>query len=189
MKSKSLEQYKTTDVKTFTFLRDPLGHFLSGLVESYFKKLGAGSKPNMTSALVARMNGRRASYHKARKILDSLIFGNDHMFLIRELAQSNHFSVQSYSLLKWKPMVIGYLENFDADWIRINKALGVNISYFPRSEHPTSNDPMNLKHSLLAVLNKQPRYMRAVCRLLMVDYICLQYQLPDVCANMTTELQ
>jgi hypothetical protein len=186
MKKKSQERYGTDDIKVFTFMRDPLSHFLSGLVESYFKKLGVGSRPNMTDALITRMRHRRAGYHKARHLLDALIFGNDHMFLARELAQLSHFSVQSYSLLKWQPAAIGFLESFEEDWRWVNRELGLDVPYHPRSAHPTSQDPMSLKQSLLQVLSKQPRYLRAVCRLLMVDYICLQYSLPEVCSNMTT---
>jgi hypothetical protein len=76
IKKKSLERYRTDDIKVFKFMRDPLSHFLSGLVESYFKKLGVGSRPNMaTDALIiTRMRHRRAGYHKARHLLDALIF-------------------------------------------------------------------------------------------------------------------
>jgi hypothetical protein len=86
--------------------------------------------------IITRMRHRRAGYHKARHLLDALIFifGNDHMFLARELAQLSHFSVQSYSLLKWQPAAIGFLGSFEEDWRWVNRELGLdNVSYHASS--------------------------------------------------------
>jgi hypothetical protein len=45
-----------------------------------------------------------------------------------------------------------------------------------------SKDPNNARQSLLALFAAEPQYTRAVCHLILVDYICLpMYPLPPEC--------
>jgi hypothetical protein len=40
------------------------------------------------------------------------------------------------------------------------------------------------KAQLKQLFNEEPRYMRAMCHLLIRDYICLGFELPVSCADM-----
>lgn len=184
LKEKAQVQYHTDDVKIFTFVRDPLSHFLSGLVESHYRAIAHGNKEAMTPELAHDLASNQVNSSLARTILYKLISGVDTDFTWNILVERAHFQLQSYALIEWQPDAIGYLEYFEDDWQYVNEFLGLNISFMYRNNHITSQDPMNLKRSLLEVLNKFPKFMRGVCRLLMVDYVCLRYPLPKECAHM-----
>lgn len=191
LKHKAQAKYNTTDIKVFTFMRDPLSHFISGLVESHFRSFGIKNRNMSDTFLAQTIKSNQVGFKFAHHMLDGILFDTDdnRKFISDHLADCTHFAVQSYSLIEWKPDVIGYLENFQDDWQRVNSFLGLNVTYqdsSPELSHPTVGDPMNLKASLLEVLHHMPKYMRAVCRLLMVDYVCLRYTLPRECADMMT---
>lgn len=189
LKKKAKDKYHADDVKVFTFMRDPLSHFISGLVESHFRSFGINDRNISNEHLAETIKSNQVDSKFARKLLDELIVDSktSRQFLKDHLTDCSHFSVQSYSLIKWQPHVIGYLENFKDDWQRVIQFIGLNITYRekpPEMTHPTIGDPMHLKASLLEVLHRFPNYMRAVCRLIMVDYVCLRFPLPRECGGM-----
>lgn len=185
LRSHARERYHVDNLKIFTFLRNPLDHFLSGLVESYFRRLHVGSHPNITKAIEQKMHKREANIEVARRLLHSIILTGDHNYAHNKLAHRSHYYLMSYALLKWKPTWIGYLEEFKTNWTDLNSYLDLQVKYLGAHHHATSDDPMDLRKSLVEVFQKMPYYLRAVCRLLMVDYVCLKFELPPECANMT----
>jgi hypothetical protein len=82
----------------------------------------------------------------------------------------------------------GHLENFSEDWPRLNQYLRAAIPYVGSRRHVSSQDPLHLRASLETLLRTDSSYMRALCRLLLVDYICFpKYKVPADCADMIPE--
>jgi hypothetical protein len=182
----SLSIFKKSVTRSFTFIRDPLSHFVSGVVEAHMRKV-ASAHPKHTPELEALYQKHRVDVNMARTVLNCIIAENESAseYLVGE----QHFSIQSQSMHYWKPGFIGQLENLNTgDWSKLNQYLGTNISFVsrPHHDHESSRDPMNMKGALLELLEADPRYMRAVCHLLMVDYVCMRdlYTLPPQCRNM-----
>ena len=171
--------------RSFTFVRHPISHFVSGVVEAHFRKLGLGSHPKKNPALQAQFDEHRVNISDARTIL-SAILRLDEATVSQYLSATEHYSVQSQSLNYWKPEFIGSLENMAKDWGNLNRYLGTNITFRNYAVHDTSKDPMNMKASLIALLKSEKKYVRALCRILMVDFVCLMdiYKLPPECADM-----
>ena len=176
-------------LQMFTFVRDPLDHFISGLVESYFRGLGFGPHPQLmgdkhmedfTKAVAKNQVGMNMT----KNIVDSLIFGQKQSYLKHKLRQWKHFYPQFFAIRKWQPTYIGYLDNFDEDWAGMQSKLNVNIKYTSDMSHITQGDVFGFKKMLKQLFNEEPKYMRAMCHLLIRDYICLGFDLPGVCADM-----
>ena len=57
-------------------------------------------------------------------------------------------------------------------------------------QHETSKDIYNIKKIFKQLFSERPAYMEALCRILIVDYICLpKYKLPTACAHLESVLQ
>lgn len=171
--------------RTFTFVRHPLSHFISGVVEAQFRKLGLGSHPKEGPSLEAQFKKHTMSVSDAQTILEAIL-KLDGKAVSRYLSATEHYSIQSHSLHYWNPEFVGTLENIDTEWGNLNRYLGSNITLHNYETHDTSHDPMNMKASLLALLRSEKKYLRAICRILLVDFVCLSsvYDLPPECADM-----
>jgi len=88
--------------------------------------------------------------------------------------------------------LIGHLETFKMDWKRIEKAYKIkDYNYLDRlgshvtsANHPVkpAKDPNQARMSFRVAMKEDPRYARAICHLIMLDYICLpEYNLPQEC--------
>ena len=62
--------------------------------------------------------------------------------------------------------------------------LQVKVEYQNVHSHLTQDDIFGLKHSLKTLFVENPSYLRAICHLLIRDYICLGYEFPGPCADM-----
>lgn len=177
--------YSTRNVTIFTFLRNPLAHFVSGLVEAHFLRLGLGNHPKgVNSSKIQRLFAQRSANVQEVKTILEAIFNFDKDVIDKKLLHYSHYSVQSGIIKKWNIRFVGRIENFAADWDHLNAFLGMNISRLQDSNHITSSDPLNLRQSLMQLFDSDPRYLRAVCRIVIIDFICLGYTLPDACADM-----
>mmetsp|Transcript_27403 Transcript_27403/g.37768 ORF Transcript_27403/g.37768 Transcript_27403/m.37768 type:complete len:155 (-) Transcript_27403:148-612(-) len=105
---------------------------------------------------------------------------------------------------------VGHLESFEKDWARILPLIneGKNVPYDTKfGRHPTSmnfpvqtanatagssqtsklsipssNDPNDARKSLLQLMKDDIRFAKAICHLVLVDYVCLpSYKLPKEC--------
>jgi hypothetical protein len=180
-KAKQLFPSSQKPMFKFTFVRDPLSHFISGLVEAHYRRIYYRDDRVF-------LRGHAVNANKAAYMLSALIAnknetaGNE--VINEHLVEKEHFAIMSTVLWLWRPDFIGYLENFQSDWTHVNEATGLNMIYTQEIKHPTSDDPLGMKKALMHVLHTKPNYMRAVCRLLMIDYVCLNYPLPAPCAHM-----
>ena len=75
---------------------------------------------------------------------------------------------------------VGRLEHFDRDWSQVNALYGTDMSGYDKTigEHISSRDPNGIKRNTLQLLREFPAYYRALCHLLLVDYVCFSYPLP-----------
>mmetsp|Transcript_30371 Transcript_30371/g.43507 ORF Transcript_30371/g.43507 Transcript_30371/m.43507 type:complete len:450 (-) Transcript_30371:206-1555(-) len=122
------------------------------------------------------------------------------------LTLAGHFYPMSGQLFEFHIRHIGRLESFDKDWNHIftplngNKPIpyDYNFGTHPTSAHyptekmkvsskvkkpvVTNGDPNDARKSLLHLLREDSRFQRAICHLLLVDYVCLpMYTLPVEC--------
>lgn len=61
------------------------------------------------------------------------------------------------------------------------------VPYIPYYQHVTQDDPFQIKSHLVHLLHQNISYHRALCRLLMSDFICFGYSLPMECHDMRDE--
>lgn len=176
-------------LQSFTFVREPLDHFISGLIESYFRGLGFGPHPQLKGgkrmeAFTKAVSNNQVDMNMTINIVNSLIYGQKHAYLKHILKQWKHFYPQFFAIRKWQPKFIGYLDEFDDDWARMQSKLKVNIKYTSDMSHITQGDVFGLKKNLKQLFRDNAKYMRAMCHLLIRDYICLGFDLPEVCRDM-----
>lgn len=170
----------TSHFKTFTFLRDPLEHFMSGLTESVHRTAFSGVPKsrllrNITSEIISMyikkiLEAKPAEYYPA-------------------LREKQHFYPMAGVFLEWPIHYVGSLYKFDFHWNNIQQIYGIQEP-FNRSmgmKKTTMRDPNNVKRVFTQMTTEDPRYMRVVCHMLMLDYVCFpSYKLPEACSDMET---
>lgn len=173
--------------KVFTFIRDPLSHFVSGVVECYTRFHFRKAHPSAEEGLALQNSSEaRATLKRARKIIESIV-SLDSASRAKYISHDvTHYGNQVHTLLEFQPEFIGHLEDMQQDWGHIMAELGAkDVSLRQEQTHAvTSGDLLGIKRALLDLFHKEPRYLRAVCRFLIPDYLCLRYPLPEPCRDM-----
>ena len=99
------------------------------------------------------------------------------------------------------------LENFEEEWLRLSKESGLlsltKASKGIQLQHNSSSDPYNttfiarlyfdkyLDSEIFHTVDKNiPNviYLRAICRIYLIDFLCGGYKLPSVCADLNEEI-
>jgi hypothetical protein len=87
------------------------------------------------------------------------------------------------------------LDNFDEDWQKVNNIYNLSLPFDHHvGMHPTSADPNNVHKEFNILRNSTGHgsgsssgsdgdgaYIKALCHLLLVDYVCFDYPLPEIC--------
>jgi hypothetical protein len=199
LKTGGTSQYKNR----FTFVRDPISHFLSGLSESMYRNYLTGSHHDNTlwrKWSNETMVARRKIYHQhqinveqAGKILDGLLNGD--MDLIHQYLGNGgaygHFHFMSLRVChkNMQPEYVGRLENMLDDILRLEHVFKLPVSLIPLLNHtdlghPTSEDGFGLVRSMKQLINSDLKYMRALCTLLWRDFACFSIPFPEQCADL-----
>lgn len=180
----SLSKYNRTPLR-FTFVREPLKHFISGATEAYMQKMIFPSRvvdKNTSDYLIAHysVTPKIAAY-----IIKSLVQFDFHS-LDRLLAARKHMATQIYTVLNFEPQFIGRVDDMSTDWEKAMQFLGYPGQLLPNeNRHPlTHSDFLSVKMSFMKLFNTHPKYLRAMCWMLLADYKCLDYELPQGCADM-----
>lgn len=184
-------------LETFTFIRDPLAHFYSALAEVMDRTKHYGPKRNYTiemieawtiesyiRALIAAELPTSADYSKA---------DGQHPIL----AEIEHISPMSNAFFVYNITIVKHLENFTKDWefirsrYKLKDAFRYDIGHHRNTEvnfpgSTKTDDASHTRSRLKALFTEQPKYLRAVCHFIMIDYVCFEeYELPPACADMT----
>lgn len=106
-------------IKTFTFLREPLSHFISGLVESHFRAVMYPNvhftPSNITSQeMQSIIRHNQVTPAKVAGILNAILTFNTNL-IKKSLRQPEHYSIQSGIISFWKVDFVGFLKRFNED--------------------------------------------------------------------------
>mmetsp|Transcript_3017 Transcript_3017/g.4605 ORF Transcript_3017/g.4605 Transcript_3017/m.4605 type:complete len:366 (-) Transcript_3017:332-1429(-) len=187
------EFLNSTDMTTFTFVREPFSKFISGLAESVFRTSPRITLRKTEPLMVLNVTTAKKIFHK---LLDCQ----------QPLVQLDHIYPMSGALFEFNVNKVGHLERFKKDWdMYIRPAYQIQMEYnekhgaHPTSEiHPVRNknsarvsvvDPSHVRPTLRLLFEKEIKYKRALCHLLLIDYICLpEYPLPYDCLFLNATL-
>jgi hypothetical protein len=167
------------NMKSFTYVREPFGHFLAGLREYYFRLYRA--KFTLTPEFLERDLYDMLDTNMT--FLPSTLHSVMHVFPQAGILSFNAnpgFIKYPHNL----PTFVGKLEQFDDDWKKINKMYKLNVTLDKAvAVHPTQVDPNKVKDAFAIVMTRNEPLRNALCVLLHIDYICFEYELPDYCKD------
>ena len=171
----------TSLFKLFTFARDPLQHFISGLTESVFRTAYSGVPKSK--------NLRDIKIKDISMYITRFLEGKPSDTYLPQLIQKEHFFPMAGTFLEWPIHYIGSLEDFDSHWGNIRSFYGIqehfNMSLGREKSTGGRKDPNNVRKGFAQLTSEDPRYMRALCHMLMLDYVCFpNYKLPEPCQDM-----
>lgn len=167
------------DMKSFSFVRDPLSHFLAGLREYFFRVYKARFivSPDFLEQTLHDMLDRNMTF------VPSTLHSVMHIFPQAGILTFNA-NPRTVKFPRNLPTFVGKLENFKNDWDVINKMYGLNISLErDKAVHPTQEDPNRVGQAFSIVMERNKPLMKALCVLLYVDYVCFDYAVPLECKS------
>lgn len=184
-------------VTVFTFVRDPMTHFESGLAEATDRTATYHRRSNNVSNWKLNSTDELKAYLKG--ILDFDISDDSPLKMV------SHIFPMAGVLLSIKIDIYGHLETFKMDWEKkimpqynLSKPFSSTVGMHKTSiNHPTLRlntslsstnnvtDPFNLRHYYHRLLTEEPTYAKAICNLVLIDYVCLpHYELPPECKSL-----
>lgn len=176
----------SSNVTVFTFVREPFSKFISGFTESVFR----------TSPLLTL---RKTEPPLILNITLAKKYITDIFDCKLPLVQLDHIYPISGALFTFNIHIVGHLDHLVDDWnTMVKPAYNITIPYNERhGSHPTAEihprakasknqvqsvDPSNVRPTLRHLFQKEKKYKRAFCHMLLIDYICLpEYPLPMDC--------
>jgi hypothetical protein len=60
----------------------------------------------------------------------------------------------------------------------------ITAPYVHPNSHESSDDPQHIRQMMAKLFEHHPSYERAICRVLLIDYVCLNFELPIACNGM-----
>eukprot|EP00729_Bicosta_minor_P011936 gene11936-5476_t len=157
---------------TFTFLRDPVDRYVSGLYESHRKSDGpsAVNVPELTYAFVADGN-------TAGKWLDpkqNSIFNVGQLDYLRTRQSNSSTSTWDF---------VGRLDHFKEDWMQVHSLVHAKFGRNPwdPSLNPTPDHHGASSASATARDSLPSNLIKIICTLYADDYCCLNLPIPSQC--------
>ena len=183
------EYNKDVKLNVFTFLRDPYSRFLSGMSEIVERE----EDQDQQIPVVEKFDVDDAKVF-FRDLLSCQLKGRFDTDLIAHISPQMRF-LQS-SLFGNETLYIGQVEHMVDDFATIMTKIGIPEKY--RSMDPdhhlnghvaTRSDKLHVRESFRDLFVKEPQYLRALCWLLIPDYICIPvYQVPAACMQVMWKL-
>jgi hypothetical protein len=157
----------------FTFVRDPIDHFVSGTRE-YFERVSINNE-SMTAVTVNHL------VHFIRDVLD-LGFA-EQPYTITRSAIPHIYPQATTFRAEYNIQYIGRLSSFERDWDEImhhNYQVDVPYNSDAGFHHKSSTDPYHIESAFKELPTS---YLRAICWMVAVDFVCLGYAFPDACID------
>jgi len=164
------KDFRHSTLTSFTFVRDPYSHFISGMTEAAsrsFKK-PQWIQPDVLTTWISA-------------VLD----------FKRPLKQIEHFFPMSGVFFTWDPpFYVGHLETFDESWATVRQLYGLPVSLefdqtYDGKRTTGGKDPQNVRAAFNGLSD---RVVLAICRMILIDYVCFpEYQLPHQCQSLERE--
>jgi hypothetical protein len=190
--SNETEPFKNSHyVPTFTFVRNPLQRFESSLAEAVWRTDIYHTRRNMSNYIVNSTDMVKGYIHEILNMQPS------------SLRDIFHIYPMSGVLFRYNIDIIGYLETFKENFEKrvlpkYNLDLVFNYRYGVHAtavNHPIAplhknnknfiGDPSQLRMYYQKLMSEEPAYLRALCNLYMVDFMCLpKFELPEQCRHL-----
>jgi hypothetical protein len=188
--SKSHEAATNRSMQSFSFIRRPVSHFLSGLKEYYWVRNYRAARPEQKKELVTPAD--LALF--IRSFLDVTNTAPQGVFITPLQGHLNvipHVYLQSTVFReRYGRHLIGRIESFQEDWQEIQAALGIDVPIKKEyGERESSKDAAQVGASWNTLLTHRPQFLRALCWLLLPDFLCFNYQLPKQCEDTVYHLR
>jgi hypothetical protein len=171
-----------SSIQTFSFIRRPVSHFLSGLKEYvYLKQHHAHPAVSVNTTVTAGDLARflHAFLDVTKPAPEGIFSKEAHASAIPYVfPQATSFRE------KYGRHLIGRIENFAEDWRKIQDEFGINVPI--KKEYglrESSKDTARVGASWAKLMTARPQYLRALCWLLLPDFLCFNYQLPSQCED------
>ena len=175
----------------FTFVREPIGHFVAGYAEVNWRaatNAGVANAYARSPDLYTFYQQPAGSRMRARAFVDDVLAGrvggtwtDAHAYA--QIGPLRHAPTRALDF-------VGKLENFTRDWAALGALGGVgdNFPYDPElGQHPGSAETAD-RDAMDALLRDDVSILRALCILLAPDYACFDYAMPPECADLQASL-
>lgn len=194
------EQQSKYKGRLFTFVRDPIRHFISGYKEIEYRNTA-------DVAFQAQFTAKRGTAARVREFLwrylNEEILHTNHSEWAELYAESNmpvrpwmydtemyHTYLQSgirNNEQDIAPVVVGRVEALERNWLELQRWLGAERAYpfeqVCNHEETTKGDPQRAAGAAVEALDAEAELLRALCFLTLPDFINFGYDLPPVCVD------
>ena len=159
--------------RTFTFVREPLSHFVSGYREAVWRNCVEEEKKQREECSLLYRNGTEI----AKRAIYTVLRGSFWPWFV-------HLSLMGSYVFEGAvvPSYIGKLETVERDYDSICRKMNCppeigKYSLLDKTlgHHRTSEDEQGLSKKMLSLLATEKGYMKAVTRILALDYSCFNY--------------
>ena len=171
--------------KIFTFIREPIERFISGVNEIYYRKYLPINNPiNKKSSLNKQIiESNILSINSTKIMLDSILTGNlVALSQFVSVSAISHIYPMTNNLGPWHLDYIGRIENISTQWKSVEDLYGIKLPLDKKfNKHRSSLDEFKVKSSLRRFLKDNNAYLRVLCSLFQRDYDCFQIPFPVGC--------
>ena len=197
--------------RIFTFVIDPIERFLLAMNECVLRRVAphsldwksthdeymSASQQSLQSDNHIKksmkkyqkyIKSHQVTTHDVREILHAVLTGDEDMLdaHLLPLPSVNHFYLMSNLLKEFQPDYVGDYTQFLEEWRSVERLYSVTLPlrYGPdhsKYEHSGRIDTLGVIRTMRSLLESEPLYMKALCKLYLRDYICFDIPLPVSC--------
>lgn len=169
----------------FTFVQEPLLHFVSGYQK--FIELEYGADIKKPADVAAKRRDILLDQNDASRLAEKMVTGEMHW----PNPNAANMALMSGTFRNWYGNFdfVGRIDNINEDWLKIIRAARVTteelVHLLPPPEvakFGTTKDPFNARTDMIELLTKNNTLRMALCHLLTPDYRCFGFDL-QACIN------
>lgn len=190
-----LQSAQKNNLTSFTFVRNPIEHLLSGYNEAEYRNLNCTAH----KGILTLCDHQLGTPERFKAFIVDIVEGNVFLASKTVVNHISHAFPMSVVLNHIRPTYIYELRQIHKLWVGILRML-IKKSKLPEAEkqsllpkiqpfvpalgqHATSHDPHGTyKAAKLAILTDRP-LLRAICCMYFVDYLAFGYRFPDTCTQ------